>query len=82
MGVLGRAWNLNNLFILYWVANGYCILPFLNLFGGRGPAFFMELTFSKWVCAFLLCCWLSFSKGHSGMLKSINFNFLDSLIVF
>ena len=34
VGVLGRAWNLNNLFILYWVANGYCILPFLNLFWG------------------------------------------------
>nr|XP_023895800.1 uncharacterized protein LOC112007667 isoform X4 [Quercus suber] len=30
-----------------------------------GPAFFMELTFSKWVCAFLLCCWLNFSKGYS-----------------
>ncbi|KAK7829409.1 putative glucan 1 [Quercus suber] len=25
----------------------------------------MELTFSKWVCAFLLCCWLNFSKGYS-----------------
>ncbi|XP_006353195.1 probable glucan 1,3-beta-glucosidase A isoform X1 [Solanum tuberosum] len=25
----------------------------------------MELLFSKWVSAFLLCCWLIFSVGHS-----------------
>ncbi|KAG6729760.1 hypothetical protein I3842_01G047400 [Carya illinoinensis] len=31
----------------------------------KGPAFFMELGFSKWVCAFLLCCWLIFSGAYS-----------------
>lgn len=60
---------MNNLDFFIWRA--FCCrwmvyFAFVEAFGG--PAFFMELVFSKWVCTFLLCCWLIFSGAYSGRL--------------
>lgn len=61
-GILGASNNLSFFIGAPFVADGYHILPFLT---PLWPAFFMELVFSKWVCAFLLYWWLIFSRAYS-----------------